>query len=141
MNALTLGLDLLQPHVVAVALISARLVPVGLLCPLFGGSHAPMHVKLGAVLALAFFLHLSCGVGAPAALSSFELAALMAQEVIFGMSLGLIAALPFDAARMGGRFIDLFRGSSAEAALPMAGTKEAATGPSLAALVACWRWW
>ena len=39
--------------------------------------------------------------------------------------------MPFDAARIGGRFIDLFRGSSAEAALPSAGTKESATGDVL----------
>src|SRR5207248_4567685 len=36
-----------------------------------------------------------------------------------------------DAARMGGRFIDMFRGTSAEAALPVAGTRESATGDAL----------
>jgi flagellar biosynthesis protein FliR len=130
-DALRLAIDTLQPHVLALALISARLVPVAFLCPLFGGSHAPMHVKLGVVLALGFFLHASGGIAAPVAPSTFELVALMGQEVVFGTSLGLIAALPFDVARMGGRFIDLFRGSSAEAALPMAGSKEAATGDAL----------
>lgn len=131
MNGLAAAVELLQPHVVAIALISARLIPVAFLCPLFGGSHAPMHVKLGVVLALGLFLHIACGVAAPLASSSFELGALMAQEVVFGTSLGLIAALPFDTARMGGRFIDLFRGSSAEAALPMSGSKESATGDAL----------
>lgn len=130
-DALTQAVDLLQPHVLAVAMVSARLVPVAFLCPLFGGSHAPTHVKLGIVLALALFLHLAGGVVAPVTSSAFELGGLMAQEVVFGTSLGLIAALPFDVARMGGRFIDLFRGSSAEAALPMAGSKEAATGDAL----------
>ena len=130
--ALNLAIETLQPHVLAVALISARLVPVAFLCPLFGGSHAPTHVKLGVVLSLALFLHGAGGIGAPAGLlSAFDFAALTAQELIFGTSLGLVAALPFDAARMGGRFIDLFRGSSAEAALPMAGSKEAATGDAL----------
>ncbi len=130
-EALTHAVNLLQPHVLAVALISARLVPVAFLCPLLGGTHAPTHVKLGVVLALALFLHAAGGIGAPLTPSTFELVGLMAQEVLFGTSLGLVAALPFDAARMGGRFIDLFRGSSAEAALPMAGTKEAATGDAL----------
>ncbi|MFZ5441481.1 MAG: flagellar biosynthetic protein FliR, partial [Myxococcota bacterium] len=129
--ALAQSIDLLQPHVLAVALVSARLVPVAFLCPLFGGTHAPTHVKLGIVLALSLFLHLGGGVSAPAVASTFELVGLMTQEVVFGTSLGLIAALPFDVARMGGRFIDLFRGSSAEAALPMAGTKEAASGDAL----------
>lgn len=131
-QALNLAIEALQPHVLAVALISARLIPVAFLCPLFGGSHAPMHVKLGIVLALALFLHGAAGIGAPAGVhSAFDLGALSAQELLFGTSLGLVAALPFDAARMGGRFIDLFRGSSAEAALPMAGSKEAATGDAL----------
>lgn len=120
----------LQPHVVAVALISVRLFPIAFLCPLLGGTHAPTHVKLGIVLALALFLH-GAGIGAPVGLSAFDFLGLASLELLFGTSLGLVAALPFDAARMGGRFIDLFRGSSAEAALPMAGTREAATGDAL----------
>lgn len=130
--ALNLAIESLQPHVLAIALIGARLIPIAFLCPLFGGSHAPTHVKLGVVLALALFLHGAGGVNAPAGvLTAFDFTALAAQELLFGTSLGLVAALPFDAARMGGRFIDLFRGSSAEAALPMAGSKEAATGDAL----------
>lgn len=131
MNGLALAIDALQPHVVAVALISARLVPVAFLCPLFGGSHAPTHVKLGVVLALAGFLHGAGGLEAPAVATTLELVGLAVREVIFGLALGLVASLPFDVARMGGRFIDLFRGSSAEAALPMSGTREAATGDAL----------
>jgi flagellar biosynthesis protein FliR len=124
--------DALQPHVVATALIAARLVPVAFLCPMLGGSHAPMTVKLGLVLALATFLHMAAGVGLPTgAATAFDFVGIALKEVLFGTTLGLIAALPFDAARMGGRFIDLFRGSSAEAALPMAGSKEAATGDAL----------
>ena len=57
--------------------------------------------------------------------------ALVMKELTYGTSVGLIAALPFDAARMGGRFIDLFRGTSAEASLPVAGTRESATGDGL----------
>ncbi len=130
--ALQLAIDALQPHVLAVALIASRLVPVAFLCPLFGGSHAPMHVKLGVVLALASFLHSAGGIDAPPGLNdTWTLGGLAAQEVLFGAALGLVASLPFDAARMGGRFIDLFRGSSAEAALPMTGSKEAASGDLL----------
>lgn len=130
-QALELAVDLLQPHVVAVALVASRLLPVAFLCPLFGGTHAPTHVKLGIVLALSLFIHGAGGVQGPAIGDVFTFAGLAAQEILFGMSLGLVAALPFDAARIGGRFIDLFRGSSAEAALPMAGSKEAATGDAL----------
>lgn len=131
-EALSVAVDALQPHLVAVALVSARLVPVAFLCPLFGGPHAPTHVKLGTVLALALFLHGAGGIEAPTTpWSGFALGAMVAQEALFGTALGLVAGLPFDAARLGGRFIDLFRGSSAEAALPMSGTREAATGDAL----------
>jgi flagellar biosynthesis protein FliR len=131
-SALAPTVDALQPHVVAVALIGARLVPVAFLCPLLGGSHAPTHVKLGLVLTLSLFLHVAAGVGLPAGASTaFDFVGIAFKEALLGTTLGLIASLPFDAARMGGRFIDLFRGSSAEAALPMAGSKEAATGDAL----------
>lgn len=136
MNGVGLALEALQPHVVAIALIGARLVPVAFLCPLLGGPQAPTHVKLGVVLALALCLHFGAGV-APTSTSpdALELVGWTAKEAVLGTTLGLVAALPFDAARMGGRFIDLFRGSSAEAALPFAGSKEAATGDALHSLL------
>ena len=117
---------------VAVALCAARLLPVTFLCPLLGGQAAPTTVKLALVLALALFLHLEAGVslGAPVE-TPLQLAALAVKELTYGTSVGLVAALPFDAARMGGRFIDLFRGTSAEASLPVAGSRESATGDAL----------
>ncbi len=123
--------ELMTPHVVSVAVIAARLLPVAFLCPLLGGQVAPMTVKLGLVLSLALFLHAAAGVDAPVTDSSLSLVGLVFREFLVGTTLGLVAALPFDAARMGGRFIDLFRGSSAEAALPMTGSKESAAGDAL----------
>jgi type III secretion protein T len=120
-----------QPHVIAVALVATRLVPIAFLCPLLGGQQAPVHVKLGVVLALALFLHFAAGAAPSEALSALHFFGLAVKEVLLGVTLGLLASLPFDAARMGGRFIDLFRGSSAEAALPLVGSKEAATGDAL----------
>jgi flagellar biosynthetic protein FliR/type III secretion protein T len=63
--------------------------------------------------------------------SNWLFAVTAAREGCLGIILGLTAALPLDAARMGGRFMDLFRGASAEAALPEAGTRESATGDVL----------
>lgn len=123
--------DALQPHVVAVAVCAARLLPVAFLCPLFGGQAAPTTVKLGLVLSLSLFLHFAAGIQAPSVDSSWELVGLVFREFTLGTTMGLVAALPFDTARMGGRFIDLFRGSSAEAALPVTGSKESAAGDGL----------
>ncbi len=128
---LTPLLDGLQPHVVSVAVIASRLLPIAFLCPLLGGQLAPMQVKLGLVLSLAIFLHAAAGIEAPQTSSSWELVGVSLRELTLGTTLGLVAALPFDAARMGGRFADMFRGSSAEGALPMTGTKESATGDGL----------
>ncbi|XXF76496.1 flagellar biosynthetic protein FliR [Myxococcaceae bacterium GXIMD 01537] len=122
----------LGPHIAAVALCAARLLPVAFLCPLLGGQAAPTTVRLALVLSLALFLHVVAGVGLVAPVETpWVLAGLVVREFTFGTSVGLIAALPFDAARMGGRFIDLFRGTSAEASLPAAGSRESATGDGL----------
>lgn len=123
--------ELIAAHVLSVAIISARLLPVAFLCPLFGGQLSPTTVKLGLVLAFAIFLHAAAGIRAPETETTLSLVGVVFKEFILGTTIGLIAALPFDAARMGGRFVDLFRGSSAEAALPTAGTKESASGDAL----------
>lgn len=124
----------LSPHVLAVALCAVRLAPVALLCPLLGGQALPAGVRLGPVLALALFAHLAGGVHAPAGLEAagaWALGAAALREAGFGVALGMCAALPFDAARVGGRLADLFRGASAEAALPQVGARETATGDLL----------
>ncbi|WP_370459054.1 EscT/YscT/HrcT family type III secretion system export apparatus protein [Aggregicoccus sp. 17bor-14] len=122
----------LGPSILAVGLCAVRLLPVAFLCPLLGGQAAPTPVKLGVVLSLALFLHLAAGIEAPAeAASTWGLVGCALKELTYGTSVGLVAALPFDAARVGGRFIDLFRGSSAEAGLPVVGSRESATGDAL----------
>lgn len=122
----------LGPDAVAVALCSARLVPVAFLCPLLGGQATPMTVRLGLVLALSLFLRVEGGVGlATPVTSALALGGWVLRELLYGVSVGMVAALPFDAARMGGRFIDLLRGTSAEASLPFAGSRESASGEGL----------
>jgi type III secretion protein T len=131
MNALHFS-ALLAPHLAAVALCGMRLLPICFLCPLFGGQSAPTTVRLGLALALSLSLHFAGGVDAPVQttrLWAFGGTAL--REAMLGTSIGLVAALPFDAARTGGRFIDMFRGTSAEASLPVAGTRESAFGNGL----------
>lgn len=132
LDLLRTQLELLGPEAVPVALCATRLVPVAFLCPLLGGQVAPTPVKLSLVLSFALFLHLVAGVELRTPVETpVELVVLVFKELVYGISVGLIAALPFDAARMGGRFIDLFRGASAEAGLPVAGSRESATGDGL----------
>ncbi len=123
---------LFETHLVAVTLCASRLLPVAFLCPLLGGHVAPTTVRLALVLSLALCLHFAGGVAtAELPLNALQFGGWVGKEMLFGLSIGMVASLPFDAARMGGRFIDLFRGSSAEAALPGTGTRESATGDAL----------
>lgn len=123
--------DALLARLPSVSLCAARLLPVAFLCPVLGGQAVPTTVKLGLVLSLSLSLHVAGGVVAPAAVTGWELGALVLKEMVLGVTIGLLAAVPFDAARVAGRFIDLFRGTSAEAALPQAGSRESATGDLL----------
>lgn len=131
-DALDAMISLCRPHALSLGLIALRLIPIAFLCPLLGGPVAPITVRLGVVLSLACALHFAAGVtGSPGAVSALQVMGSAGREVLFGLVIGLVSALPFDAARMGGRFIDLFRGSSAEASLPGVGTREAASGDLL----------
>ncbi|AKQ64358.1 Flagellar biosynthesis protein FliR [Myxococcus hansupus] len=136
LESLRAWLESLGPDVVVVALCSARLLPIAFLCPLLGGQATPTTVRLALVLALSLFLRVEAGITLAAPVeSTLALAGLVLRELVYGTSVGLVSALPFDAARMGGRFIDLLRGTSAEASLPMAGSRESAAGEGLYHLV------
>jgi type III secretion protein T len=117
-----------RPELLAWALASMRVLPVTLLCPVLGGQlvHAPVRLAVAGALGLA--LRPVAGV-VPAA--SLEVLERCAREAAVGLLVGVGAALPFDAARVGGRLIDLVRGTSAEAALPGVGHREAVTGDLL----------
>jgi type III secretion protein T len=130
------SMDAFSHHAKAIAACSARILPVVFLCPFLGGQAAPATVRLTTVLAMAIGLHVAGGVGAEvAAVDLWATGALVLREMALGTGIGLIASLPFDAARIGGRFVDLFRGTSAEAVLPVSGTRESAAGDGLYQLV------
>lgn len=114
------------------ALVVARIAPVAFLCPVLGGAVAPPTVRLGVALALAAFVTGQLPKGAsPEPGSATAFVAALTVEALLGLGLGLLASAPFDAARVGGRLIDLVRGSSAEAALPLSGSRETASGDLL----------
>lgn len=131
-DAIAVSVEAFMPTVMSVAACAARLLPCTLLCPLLGGQTAPMTVRLALVLVLSLFAHFCGGIGLPSGVvSAWAVGAVIGRELLFGTAIGLVAGLPFDAARMGGRFVDLFRGSSAEAALPVAGSRDSATADGM----------
>jgi type III secretion protein T len=123
----------LWPRAAFCVLACARLLPVVWLCPLFGGRATPAPVRLGVGLALASFLA-AAGVPPPASAGLLALAAGCLREVCLGSAMGLLAAAPFESARLSGQLTDILRGTSAEALLPGVGTREAATAELLAQL-------
>lgn len=126
---------LIWPHLVGCLGCAARLLPIAFLCPLLGGPWTPSTVKLGIVLSFSLALHFGGGVGATLQFGAAPLLALGVRELALGIAMGLIAALPFEAVRMAGRWTDTLRGASAEALLPGSGSREAATGELLHGLV------
>jgi type III secretion protein T len=119
---------LVRPGLLAWGLASIRVLPVALLCPVLGGQLVPAPVRLAVSAALGLALEPLVGTGPE---GSLDLLGRCAREAAVGLLIGMGAALPFDAARIGGRLADLVRGTSAEAALPVAGHREAATGDVL----------
>lgn len=121
-------LEVVRPELLAWALSALRVLPVSLLCPLLGGQLVPAPVRLAVAGAIGLALRPLVG-DVPE--GSLEVLVRCGREAALGVLIGMGAALPFDAARIGGRLVDLVRGTSAEAALPVAGHREAATGDLL----------
>ena len=117
-----------RPELLAWAIASMRVLPVTLLCPVLGGQLVPAPVRLAVAGTLGLAL---CPLAGDAPEGAYEVFVRCGREAAVGLLVGMGAALPFDGARMGGRLIDLVRGTSAEAALPVAGHRESATGDLL----------
>jgi len=129
----------LMPHLWPVALAGARLLPACLMCPIFGGPKVPAQVRLSVALMLALFVHVAGGVSLPAGFtpSISLLIPAFATQLVCGLCMGYVASLPFDAARIGGRLLDTFRGANAEASLPEIGQKDSAMASMLHSLLCC----
>jgi len=127
-RALATLADAARPELLGWVLVSMRALPITLLCPLLGGQLVPAPVRLAVAGSLALALRPLTGAAGDL---SLEFWARCGREAGVGLLMGLGASLPFDAARTGGRLIDLVRGTSAEAALPVAGHRESATGDVL----------
>lgn len=120
------------PHLLGGTLCALRLLPITVLCPLLGGAALTSTVRLAVTLALAGALQFNGATHSSAVvrdLPSFMLAG--CAELALGIAIGFLSSLPFEAARVAGRFIDTFRGASAEVTLPLVGSHEAASGELL----------
>ncbi len=98
-----------------VALIVARVVPIFLIAPFFGGRLIPQTVRIGAALAIAAAVApalVDSAAPAAATLGPATLAGLILKEALIGLILGFLVALVFFAAESAGRLIDTARGAN-----------------------------
>lgn len=109
MSAALDTLRALEPLAAPAFLGGLRLLPSALLSPFLGGPAVPALVRLGLAFGLGATAAAACGATAP---SGAALAAAAARELVLGVGLGLCAALPFEAARAGGRLADTLRGAT-----------------------------
>jgi type III secretion protein T len=130
--ALAGSLAPLGPRAAAAALHGLRLLPVALLCPFLGGPAVPPTVRL----ALAFGLGAcgwAAGGGGAAPDGAGELLLAAARELAVGTAMGLVSAVPVEAARAGGRLVDTLRGATlSELHVAPLRQRESATGDLLA---------
>ncbi len=119
-------------HLTSVALHALRLLPVAILCPFFGGPLVPALVRLAIAAGLGGAAYLSCG-ATPVALRGVDLVFAAGRELFLGCAIGVIASIPLDAARGGGRLADTLRGATlSEVHVPLIRQRETALGDLLA---------
>ena len=123
-QALTLG-----------ALVIARLGPMVQMVPFLGGQKIPQQVKMGITLALAVIVVpaiWSPDVVATLPTHALPVAALIVKELAIGITLGFIASLTFESARMAGQLVDTARGQTQVTAfVPQLAARASASGDIL----------
>jgi type III secretory pathway component EscT len=110
-TALAPSLHELAPWAAAAALHGLRLLPAALWCPFLGGPLVPGLVRLSLAFGLGACAW-SAGGGASFTGCALDLLSAAARELALGTALGLLAAVPFEAARAGGRLVDTLRGAT-----------------------------
>ena len=122
----------LVPRAAAAALHGVRLLPAALLCPFLGGPLVPPVVRAALAFGLGACAWSAAG-GAAFGGGERDLLAAAAGELALGAGLGLLAAIPFEAARAGGRLVDTLRGATlTELHVAPLRQRESATGDLLA---------
>lgn len=112
----TSALDLLASPAVAAAaqqglLVLARILPLALLAPIFGGAGASFLVRLAAALMLALAITPALGLGNSGLHDGATLALLAAKEVLVGLTLAMFVRVLVGALWATGLLVDLTRGA------------------------------
>ena len=106
-----------QAFLVLFFLSFARFISFVAVVPFFGGSLVPLRVKMATATALVIITYPALVAEIPAGGTSLPFgavgfAALLLKEIFVGFTLGFVASLVFEAARVAGRIADYQRGST-----------------------------
>ena len=122
-GALDLAFDL--SRIFALGLLgAARVLPIFLIAPFFGGRMVPALVKIGVAITFVALLWPALHLSTPdlSAFGPVTLLALFLKEVALGVTLAFLVSLPFFAAEGAGRLADTARGANlAEVLVPQTG--------------------
>jgi len=128
----TLGLAFDVSRLLAVALLgAARVLPIFLIAPFFGGRLVPTPVKIGVAVAFVALLWPALHLSTPdlSTLGPVTLVALFLKEITLGIVLGFLVSTPFWAAEGAGRLADTARGANlAEVLVPQTGAQTSPLG-------------
>ena len=131
MTALGDALPALGSGAAAILVHGARLLPVTLLCPFLGGPIVPAPIRLALAFGLGACAWSAAG-AVPVEVSPAALLVGVFRELALGTALAVIAAMPFEAARAGGRLVDTLRGATlSELHVAPIRQQESATGDLL----------
>ncbi len=121
----------LAAQAAAGSLHGLRLLPVALLCPFLGGPLVPPLVRFALALGLGGTAWVANG-GRPFTGGTGAFLSAAARELALGSALAAVAAMPFEAARAGGRLADTLRGATlSELHVAPLRQRESATGDLL----------
>jgi type III secretion protein T len=126
----------LQPYILATAFALARMVAMMTVFPVFDrlGVTGLIRNSVAIVLSIPFIPMIVAHLGSEQ-LSLGLIAALLLKEVIVGLVVGVVLAVPLYAAEAAGDILDLQRGSSSASLSDPLGTSQAAITGTLLALI------
>lgn len=94
---------MLLPHAVGFALVLARIAGLFLFAPILGSPVIPTQIKALLAIGLSLAVYPTLGpVETAVPLGTLTIAPILAVEVLFGLTVGLVASLPIISVQMGG---------------------------------------
>ncbi len=113
--------NVISKHILMASLMFARITPITFLTPFLGGKLVPAQTRMGLSVGLTIlsFPFVKSYMDGPIDIDALDYVVLMLKEVFIGYVIGFVASELFFAMEVGGRAVDIMRGSNmAEVQVP-----------------------